>query len=132
MNAGESQPVEQQPDKQQPDERELLREEIEKVREDLGETVEALANKADLKGQVHDKVEDTKTQLHDKVEDTKAQVHGKVQEVKAQFGGGEPAAPSNLPAPSNLRGTLGSPVVPGAVAALCAVLLLRAILRGRR
>lgn len=132
MNAGEPQPVEQSPDEQSPDERELLREEIEKVREDLGETVEALANKADLKGQVHDKVEDTKAQLHDKVEETKTQVHGKVQEVKAQLGGGQPAAPSNLPAPSNLRGTLASPVVPGAVAALCAVLLLRAIVRGRR
>ena len=115
MNAGEPQPVEQQPDEQPPDERELLREEIEKVREDLGETVEALANKADLKGQVHGKVEDTK-----------AQVQEKVQEVKEQFGGGEPAASSNL------RGVLGSPVVPGAVAVLCAVLLLRSILRGRR
>jgi len=119
-HVGEPQPVEQ------PDERELLRDEIEQVREDLGETVEALANKADLKGQVHGKVEDTKAQVHDKVGDTKAQVQEKVQEVKEQFGGGEPAASSNL------RGVLGSPVVPGAVAVLCAVLLLRSVLRGRR
>jgi len=112
-HVGEPQPVEQP--EEQPDERELLRDEIEHVREDLGETVEALANKADLKGQVHGKVEDTK-----------AQVQEKVQEVKEQFGGGEPAASSNL------RGVLGSPVVPGAVAVLCAVLLLRSVLRGRR
>jgi len=107
----DSQPVEHQPD-----ERELLREEIEKVREDLGETVEALANKADVKGQLHDKVEDKKEQVHDKVE-----------QVKSQVGLGR-----SSPQVAALREKLQNPAVPGAIAAVCAVLLLRSILRSRR
>lgn len=114
MNArdhvGESQPVEQQPD-----ERELLREEIEQVREDLAETVEALANKADVKAQVHEQVQDTK-----------AHVHEKVHVVKAQITGGE--KPGAQP---GLRETLNNPALPGAIAALAAVLLVRSILRRR-
>lgn len=118
---GESQPVEHQPD-----ERELLREEIEQVRADLGETVEALAGKADVKGQVHDKVQDTKAQVHDKVADTKTQVQQKVEGVKAQLGGGD------RPVPATMRDRLAGPVLPGAVAAVCALLLVRALARGRR
>lgn len=113
---------------EQPDEREQLRDEIEKVREDLGETVEALANKADVKAQAREKVQDTKAELHHKADATKAQVHDKVEQVKAQLGagGGEAGAPSNL------REKLANPAVPGAIAALCAVLLVRSILRRRR
>lgn len=109
-HAGESQPVEQQPD-----ERELLREEIEKVREDLAETVEALAGKADVKGQVQHKVQDAKTQVQHKVEG-----------VKAQLGG------DNQPVPGGMRTKLAGPALPAAVAAACALLLVRALLRSRR
>lgn len=57
-----------------PDEREVLQEEIAQTREDLGETVEALVNKADVKAQVHDKVEETKEELHAKQEEVTVEV----------------------------------------------------------
>ncbi|CAN5566207.1 DUF3618 domain-containing protein [soil metagenome] len=127
MTAGDPTGEAQAAERKQPDEREQLREEIEKVREDLGETVEALANKADVKGQARDKVQETKAELHEKVEDIKTQVHDKVEQVKAQLGGGGGEAGAQ----SKLRETLAKPAVPGAIAALCAVLLVRSILRRR-
>jgi S-adenosylmethionine synthetase len=48
------------------DEREVLQEEIAQTREELGETVEALVNKADVKAQVHEKVEESKEELRTK------------------------------------------------------------------
>jgi len=57
-----------------PDEREQLQEEIAQTREELGETVEALVNKADVKAQVHEKVEDTKEELHAKQEQVTVEV----------------------------------------------------------
>lgn len=128
MTAGDPTGEAQAAEREQPYEREQLREEIEKVREDLGETVEALANKADVKGQARDKVQETKAELHEKVEDTKTQVHDKVEQVKAQLGG---AGGGEAGAQSKLRETLAKPAVPGAIAALCAVLLVRSILRRR-
>jgi hypothetical protein len=57
-----------------PDERELLAEEIAQTREELGETVEALVNKADVKAQVQEKVEETKEGLHAKQEEVTVEV----------------------------------------------------------
>ena len=45
---------------------EEIRSEIEETREQLGETVEALAAKADVKGQAKAKVEDVKEQVRSK------------------------------------------------------------------
>ena len=45
---------------------EEIRSDIEETREQLGETVEALAAKADVKGQAKAKVEDVKTQVREK------------------------------------------------------------------
>ena len=45
---------------------EEIRHEIEETREQLGETVEALAAKADVKGQAKAKVEDVKEQVRSK------------------------------------------------------------------
>ena len=39
---------------------EQLRDDIEETRRELGDTVEALAAKADVKAQVHDRIESTK------------------------------------------------------------------------
>jgi hypothetical protein len=50
---------------------EQLREEIQEDREQLGETVEALAQKADVKGQVQEKVEERKEQVRDVQEQVK-------------------------------------------------------------
>ncbi len=48
---------------------EQLREEIEETRRELGDTVEALAGKADVKTRVHDKVESTKDSVAQKRDD---------------------------------------------------------------
>ncbi|MDQ3677201.1 MAG: DUF3618 domain-containing protein [Actinomycetota bacterium] len=61
---------------EQPDEREVLHEEIAQTREQLGETVEALVNKADVKAQVHDKVEETKDDLRAKQQKVVGQASG--------------------------------------------------------
>lgn len=53
-------------------EQEELREQIEHTRAELGDTVQALSDKTDVKARVHDKVEDTKQQVHQKVETGKA------------------------------------------------------------
>jgi ribosome-binding protein aMBF1 (putative translation factor) len=86
-----------------PDEREALLEEIEETREELGVTVEALAKKADVKAQVHEKVEEGKQQLQRKEVELKAK----------------------------LRGALDGPAVPGAIAAVAGLLLLVSLRRRR-
>jgi LPXTG-motif cell wall-anchored protein len=56
--------VDAAPDKDElPDDQEELRAQIEETRSELGNTVEALSAKADVKGQVKDKVEEGKEQL---------------------------------------------------------------------
>ena len=55
-----------------------MREEIEETREDLGDTVEQLAQKADVKAQAQAKVDETKQQAQAKVEETKQQAQAKV------------------------------------------------------
>jgi hypothetical protein len=87
-----------------PSEREALLEQIEETREELGATVEALAHKADVKAQVHDKVEERKEQL---------------QQIQNEATG-------------KLRTTLDGPTVPAAIAAAATVLLLISTLRRRR
>jgi ElaB/YqjD/DUF883 family membrane-anchored ribosome-binding protein len=49
-----------------------IREEIDQTREELGDTVEALAEKTDVKAQAKAKVDDVKYQAKSKVEDVKA------------------------------------------------------------
>ena len=53
-----------------------IREDIEHTREELGETVEALAAKTDIKGQAKAKVEATKEAARAKVETVKERVGG--------------------------------------------------------
>lgn len=60
---------EQTPEQQQED----LRREIAQTRAELGETVEALSHKADVKAQAREKVEQAKTQMREKVEHAKTQ-----------------------------------------------------------
>lgn len=56
--------VEAAPETEQlPDDQQELRTQIEETRADLGDTVEALSAKADVKGQVKDKVDEGKEQL---------------------------------------------------------------------
>jgi ElaB/YqjD/DUF883 family membrane-anchored ribosome-binding protein len=45
---------------------EQIREEIEATRQELGDTIEALAQKTDVKAQAHHKIEETKASISDK------------------------------------------------------------------
>jgi hypothetical protein len=87
-----------------PNDREALLEQIEETREELGATVEALAHKADIKAQVHDKVVERKEQMH---------------QVQAEATG-------------KLRQTLDGPLVPGVIAVAATLLLALSLRRGRR
>jgi len=80
-----------------------LRERIETTREELGETVEALSHKADLKAQLKDQVEERKEQARE----AKAQVQEKIS------GAGEQAKQRKQPIAAGV----------GALLALVAVLL---------
>jgi ElaB/YqjD/DUF883 family membrane-anchored ribosome-binding protein len=71
----------------EPTEAEQLRDEIAETREELGETVEALAAKADVKAQARAKVEETKAQAQQKVEETSEQVKENPFPVAALAGG---------------------------------------------
>jgi hypothetical protein len=53
------------------------RAEVEQAREELGETVEALAHKADVKARAHDKADE----LKERAQETAHQVQAKAQEV---------------------------------------------------
>jgi gas vesicle protein len=55
---------------------EEIRREIEQTREEMGDTVEALAQKADVKGQAHDRVEDVKESVREKVDEVRERVSG--------------------------------------------------------
>ena len=53
-----------------------IRSDIEETREQLGETVEALAEKADVKGQAKAKVDETKQRFTRKATDAKEKIAG--------------------------------------------------------
>jgi hypothetical protein len=63
-----------------PDDQEALRAEIDETRAELGETVEALSAKADVKWQAKEKVEQGKAQLRDQ----QARAKAKLDEVSEQ------------------------------------------------
>ena len=55
---------------------EQLQHEIEETRAELGDTVDALAQKADVKARVSEKVEQRKAALRERQEDIRARVNG--------------------------------------------------------
>jgi Protein of unknown function (DUF3618) len=68
-----------------PDEPEVLREEIAETREELGDTVEALAAKADVKGQAQAKVDERKALAQAKVEEAKARIRQTTQQAQTKL-----------------------------------------------
>ena len=66
-----------------------LRTDIERTRAELGETVEQLAQKADVKARAKEKVEDVKARAHEQVDDVKDKAKGLVHELRT-----EPAVPA--------------------------------------
>jgi len=65
---------------------EALRREIEQTRAELGETVEALAARADVKARAHEAVDDVKQRARDAAGEARAQVRGVVDMVAYQVG----------------------------------------------
>jgi ElaB/YqjD/DUF883 family membrane-anchored ribosome-binding protein len=63
-------------DPSQEKDQEQLQHEIEETRAELGDTVDALAQKADVKARVSEKVEQRKAALRERQEDIKARVSG--------------------------------------------------------
>lgn len=86
---------------------EQIEAEIEATRSEMGETVAAVAEKADVKGQAKEKVEEAKDQAREKVEEAK----GKVGEIKAQA----PSAARENPVPVALAGAFIAGVVIGRI-----------------
>jgi MYXO-CTERM domain-containing protein len=86
-----------------PEDPQQLRAAIEETRSELGDTAEALAAKADVKGQVRESVEERKQQLRDQRDQAQARVAGAAGQARSK-----PA-----------------PYVGGAVAALLLLLVVR-------
>jgi ElaB/YqjD/DUF883 family membrane-anchored ribosome-binding protein len=61
-------------DLSQEEDQERLQHEIEETRAELGDTVDALAQKVDVKARVSEKVEDRKAALRERQEDLKARI----------------------------------------------------------
>jgi ElaB/YqjD/DUF883 family membrane-anchored ribosome-binding protein len=78
-----STPEEQRQEQRDP---EAVREEIDKTRAELGETVEALTEKADLKGQAKARLEERRAALRSAQEQAKA----RAEELRTQLSGATP------------------------------------------
>ncbi len=74
-------------DEEQPTDRDRLRGEIAEAREELGETVEALAAKVDIKSQTKEKVDEHKAQARAKLDEATQQVKQKPAPVVALAAG---------------------------------------------
>jgi ElaB/YqjD/DUF883 family membrane-anchored ribosome-binding protein len=108
---------------------EEIRREIEETREELGDTVEALSEKADVKGQISEKVEERKQALRAKQAELKEKVTGARQQASE-------ATPEDLKQKASQAGTVVSEQarqrpIPTIVGALVVGLLLGRLLRKR-
>lgn len=83
----EAEALEQEDKPEQPTDPDQLRGEIAEAREELGETVEALAAKADVKGRAKDKVYEQKARARAKLNEVTEQVKKKPAPVAAVVGG---------------------------------------------
>ncbi|MDQ4010144.1 MAG: DUF3618 domain-containing protein [Actinomycetota bacterium] len=121
-----------------------IRQNIERTREQLGDTVEALAHKADVPARVKDKVHDTKETAQVKAEEVIQQVLEGTEPLQAKAG--EMAlqaqrlihqALEKLPPPvaeriEPLIATARQRPLPAAAVAVAVLLVLRRLLRGKR
>ena len=83
----EAEALEQGDKPEQPTDPDQLRGEIAEAREELGETVEALAAKVDVKGRAKDKVYEQKARARAKLNEVTQQVKEKPAPVAAVLGG---------------------------------------------
>jgi ElaB/YqjD/DUF883 family membrane-anchored ribosome-binding protein len=90
MSSADEKPVNAAAEKKSP---EQIRAEIDATREELGDTVEALAAKTDVKAQAKAKMEDTKAQAKAKVEEVKSMAQAAAEEAKAKAKDAAPESP---------------------------------------
>jgi len=110
---------------------EELRSEIAEAREELGETVEELAAKADVKTRAQEKVEETKERARGKIDEGREQIRhaaGRVQ-AEAQQKRAEGVDTGGVQAVAQT--VQANPAIPIAVAVGIALVALN-VLRGRR
>lgn len=117
------------PQVEQSDDPDEIRARIEETRHELGETVEALAAKVDVKAQVKDKVEATKETVREKADVTKA----KATELASTAAGAmpDPARQAIEKAQQQAR-QRPAPYVGAAFAMLVALITRRRVKRRRR
>ncbi len=72
-----------------------IRAEIDRTREELGDTVEALAEKTDVKAQAKAKVEDVKSQAKAKVEDVRSIAQAAAEEAREKAKDAKPESPQD-------------------------------------
>ena len=110
------------------DDPEVLREQIEETRQELGDTVAALAAKTDVKARAKEKAVETKEQLHDKAEAAKAKATDLAGTVADKM---PPPARDALGKAQERARQRPQMIVGGAVAALVVMLVRRAKKRRR-
>jgi len=69
------------------DDPQALREQIEQTRAELGDTVQALSEKTDVKARTSERVQDTKQQVHDTVDASKARARANQVPIAVAAGG---------------------------------------------
>jgi CHASE3 domain sensor protein len=123
-----------QPDRpgaaQPPDDPEALRREIDTLRQDLGDTVEALAAKVDVKAQARDKVEQLKAQARERAQTLTASARDTT--VQMRDNAKQTAASASTRAKDVARRSGPAPAVVAGAIVLTVVLLVWRRKRSRR
>ncbi len=116
--------------KGEPRDPEQIKAEIQETREELGETVAALAEKADVKAQARKKVSETKATAQEKVAEVTGTAKAKAGEFSEKAQGATPES-ANAAARQGAQAARGNPVPTAAAGALFLGFLLGWLL-GRR
>jgi ElaB/YqjD/DUF883 family membrane-anchored ribosome-binding protein len=102
-----------------------VRRDIEETREELGDTVEALSSKADVKGQVQGKVDERKEAVRQKQEELKGKVSGLGERVSS-------ATPEDVKGAATRAATAAEErPLPAIAAALVLGVLIGWLIKGR-
>lgn len=84
-----------------------IEKDIERTRDELGETVNALSHKLDVKGRVQDKAAETKDHVVDRARDTKAAAVHKASDAVAAVTDGRRTVRPIIPLAAALAAVLG-------------------------
>ena len=112
------------------------RAQVERTRDELGETVEALAYKADVKSRAHDKADEVRTKAEEAAEQIRARVAPTAEQLRAKVAPAAEqvkakAAPTALQVRARAQ-EIPRPMLAGAVGALLLAALVLRQVRSRR